>query len=220
MDKPREYDSSVVKKKQEEEEAIEISEILYAGTWIETSRHLNLISLTSRKSWGDQPERAPPCLAAPSLPTAAQNELHPSISFQTAKSSLLLPASKFLLAPRPTTTSPRLLGSRLERAGLPFLSPGPGPASPRLARSAVSLVLGCVILWLWADGWTYGAREGAVALEGTPRFLAVSSSLAWVFLLVDVTMAQTAYSSRRLTDRIRGHARVADPLWPHASAGR
>lgn len=94
---------------------------MYAGTWIETSRHLNLISLTSRKSWGDQPERAPPCLAAPSLPTAAQNELHPSISFQTAK-SLLLPASKFLLAPspRPTTTSPRLLGSRLERAGLPF----------------------------------------------------------------------------------------------------
>jgi hypothetical protein len=76
--------------------------------------------LTSRKSWGDQPERAPPCLAAPSPPTAAQNELHPSTSFQTAKSSLLLPASKFLLAPRPTTTSPRLLGSRLERAGLPF----------------------------------------------------------------------------------------------------
>lgn len=174
--------------------------------------------MTSRKSWGDQPERAPPCLAAPSLPTAAQNELHPSISFQTAK-SLLLPASKFLLAPspRPTTTSPRLLGSRLERAGLPFLSPGPGPASPRLARSlggvSCSWLRYLVALGRRMDVCCMERERGRSPWKALPvswpcRRRWLGFSFWWT---VDVTMAQTAYSSRRLTDRIRGHALPATP---------
>ena len=107
--------------------------------------------------------------------------------------------------------SPRLLGSRL--AGLPFSwtwLPRRALYSllPALSLARSLCLVGCVILWLWADGWmraVWSARGGG-RLGRHSRFLAVSSwsSLAWFLLLRDVTMAETAYFSRRLTDRGRG----------------